>query len=44
MKVNKYDDPKFFSAYANLTRSVDGLDGAGEWPILKALIPNVKNQ
>src|SRR5690625_3678832 len=41
MKENKYDDPNFFSAYANMTRSVKGLDGAGEWPLLKALIPDL---
>ncbi|MEW9676910.1 class I SAM-dependent methyltransferase [Lentibacillus sp. L22] len=44
MKQNKYDDPNFFSAYEQMPRSVKGLEGAGEWHILKALIPNLKNK
>ncbi|NOG68989.1 bifunctional 2-polyprenyl-6-hydroxyphenol methylase/3-demethylubiquinol 3-O-methyltransferase UbiG [Roseicella sp. DB1501] len=34
-----YDDPDFFAAYAGLRRSVEGLDGAPEWPRLRALLP-----
>ena len=34
-----YDDPDFFAAYARLRRSVEGLDGAPEWPRLRALLP-----
>ena len=40
MKENKYDDPGFFEAYGKMTRSRDGLEGAGEWPALKPLLPN----
>lgn len=29
---NIYDDPQFFAGYATLARSVQGLDGAPEWP------------
>ena len=39
MKQNKYDDPEFFAAYSAMPRSVEGLDEAGEWPALKALMP-----
>jgi ubiquinone/menaquinone biosynthesis C-methylase UbiE len=44
MKQNKYDDANFFSAYENMPRSVKGLDGAGEWHILKELMPDMKNK
>lgn len=44
MKQNKYDDPKFFSAYEQMERSVMGLEGAGEWHILEELIPNLKDK
>lgn len=33
MKQNKYDDANFFSAYEQMPRSVQGLEGAGEWPV-----------
>lgn len=44
MKQNKYDDPKFFSAYEQMPRSINGLEGAGEWHILKELIPKLKDK
>ncbi len=44
MKQNKYDDPNFFSAYEQMSRSVKGLEAAGEWHILKELIPDVKDK
>lgn len=44
MKQNKYDDEKFFSKYQRMSRSVEGLDGAAEWPVLQALLPDVKNK
>lgn len=31
MKENKYDNPAFFEQYSKMSRSVDGLKGAGEW-------------
>lgn len=44
MKQNKYDDPNFFSAYEQMPRSIKGLEGAGEWHILKELIPDLKDK
>jgi SAM-dependent methyltransferase len=38
---NIYDNAGFFAGYAQLRRSVDGLDGAPEWPTLKAMLPDV---
>ncbi|NIG55888.1 bifunctional 2-polyprenyl-6-hydroxyphenol methylase/3-demethylubiquinol 3-O-methyltransferase UbiG [Chitinophaga sp. Cy-1792] len=40
MKENKYDDPQFFGAYSNMNRSQKGLEGAGEWHALKAMLPS----
>jgi SAM-dependent methyltransferase len=39
---NIYDDETFFAGYARLPRSVDGLDGAPEWPALRALLPELR--
>ncbi|MFE5323779.1 class I SAM-dependent methyltransferase [Paenibacillus sp. NPDC056579] len=44
MKQNKYDDPKFFSAYEQMPRSVQGLEAAGEWHVLKALLPELRDK
>ncbi|MGA9290291.1 MAG: class I SAM-dependent methyltransferase [Anaerobacillus sp.] len=44
MKQNKYDDSNFFSAYEQMPRSVKGLEGAGEWHILKEMIPNLEDK
>lgn len=44
MKQNKYDDAVFFSEYEKMPRSVKGLEGAGEWPVLKSLFPELKNK
>jgi ubiquinone/menaquinone biosynthesis C-methylase UbiE len=44
MKQNKYDDINFFSAYKNMERSVKGLEGAGEWHVLKELLPELQNK
>lgn len=41
MAQNIYDSPEFFEAYARLSRSVDGLDGAPEWPAVRALLPDL---
>lgn len=40
MKENKYDDSHFFSQYSQMSRSVDGLKGAGEWHVLKQMLPD----
>jgi SAM-dependent methyltransferase len=39
MTQNIYDNPDFFAGYARLPRSVSGLDGAAEWPRLRAMLP-----
>jgi SAM-dependent methyltransferase len=38
---NIYDRPDFFEGYSLLGRSVDGLDGAMEWPALRAMLPDM---
>jgi SAM-dependent methyltransferase len=42
MKQNKYDDVNFFLAYEKMPRSVKGLEGAGEWHVLKELLPELR--
>jgi SAM-dependent methyltransferase len=39
MTQNIYDDAGFFQNYSQLPRSQRGLDGAPEWPALRALLP-----
>ncbi|MFT3901783.1 MAG: class I SAM-dependent methyltransferase [Niabella sp.] len=40
MKENKYDEVLFFEQYAKMSRSQKGLDGAGEWYMLKEMLPD----
>jgi SAM-dependent methyltransferase len=40
MAQNIYDRPDFFDAYSRLRRSVEGLNGAAEWPAMRALLPD----
>ena len=40
MKENRYDDKAFFDQYSQMARSQQGLAGAGEWPTLRALLPD----
>src|SRR5579859_4808736 len=44
MTQNIYDDPEFFANYARLGRSVEGLDGAAEWPALRAMLPDLRRR
>jgi SAM-dependent methyltransferase len=44
MTQNVYDQPAFFDAYARMRRSVEGLDGAGEWPAVRALLPDLNGR
>ncbi|MDF2723739.1 MAG: SAM-dependent methyltransferase [Paenibacillus sp.] len=44
MKQNKYDDPGFFAKYSEMPRSVGGLDSAGEWPVFRALMPELRGK
>jgi ubiquinone/menaquinone biosynthesis C-methylase UbiE len=41
MAQNIYDNDEFFAGYARLPRSVEGLEGAPEWPALRALLPDL---
>lgn len=42
MTQNIYDNDEFFAGYSRLGRSVEGLDGAAEWPALRALLPELR--
>ncbi|MDU3336916.1 class I SAM-dependent methyltransferase [Paraclostridium bifermentans] len=44
MKENKYDDLKFFNKYSEMPRSKDGLESAGEWAILKEMLPKFNDK
>lgn len=44
MKENKYDDSGFFEKYSQMPRSVEGLQGAGEWHELKKLLPDFEGK
>jgi ubiquinone/menaquinone biosynthesis C-methylase UbiE len=44
MAQNIYDDPEFFAGYSRLDRSVRGLDGAPEWPAIRALLPDLSGK
>lgn len=40
MKENKYDDPGFYRQYSSMARSTEGLEAAGEWYVLKGMLPD----
>ena len=42
MAQNVYDQPDFFDAYGRMRRSVEGPDGAAEWPAIRALLPDLR--
>src|SRR3954452_20206340 len=42
MAQNIYDQPAFFQTYSRLSRSISGLDGAAEWPVLRAMLPDMR--
>ena len=42
MTQNIYDNEEFFAGYSRLRRSVEGLEGAPEWPALRALLPDLR--
>ena len=44
MKENKYDDPVFFEKYSHMSRSEQGLSGAGEWQTLEAMLPDFQGK
>jgi 2-polyprenyl-3-methyl-5-hydroxy-6-metoxy-1,4-benzoquinol methylase len=41
MAQNIYDDEVFFKANSHLERSLNGLEGAPEWPALRAMLPEL---
>ena len=41
MAQNIYDNDEFFAGYSRLSRSVEGLAGAPEWPALRRLLPDL---
>jgi len=41
MAQNIYDNPDFFAGYSTLPRQVHGLDGAPEWPAIRAMLPDL---
>ena len=41
MAQNIYDNPAFFAGYSGLPRQVHGLDGAPEWPAIRAMLPEL---
>ena len=41
---NHYNDPEFFEAYSQMSRSKNGLSGAGEWSQLEPLFPELKGK
>lgn len=41
MAQNIYDNPNFFAGYSQLPRQVRGLDGAPEWPTIRAMLPAI---
>ena len=40
MKENKYDNEAFFKKYSEMSRSSQGLKGAGEWSELQKVLPD----
>ena len=42
--MNQYDNPEFFAAYAQMSRSQYGLEGAGEWHQLEPLFPELSGK
>ncbi|MFO1162083.1 MAG: class I SAM-dependent methyltransferase [Reyranellaceae bacterium] len=44
MAQNIYDTAAFFEGYSQLPRSRHGLDGAPEWPAVRALLPDLRSK
>lgn len=44
MKENKYDNEAFFNQYSQMSRSQEGLKGAGEWHVLREMLPDFKGK
>ncbi|CAI0844541.1 class I SAM-dependent methyltransferase [Serratia quinivorans] len=44
MTQNIYDNQAFFDGYAQLSRSVHGLDGAPEWQTIRSILPDLQGK
>ncbi|MFQ3452431.1 class I SAM-dependent methyltransferase [Bradyrhizobium sp. UFLA01-814] len=44
MAQNIYDNPDFFAGYSQLPRQIRGLDGAPEWPSIRAMLPTISGK
>ena len=44
MKENKYDNDEFFRKYSEMSRSQNGLKGAGEWSELQKILPGFQDK
>jgi len=44
MTQNIYDNEAFFQGYSQLERSIEGLEGAAEWPAMRALLPDLRGR
>lgn len=44
MKENRYDDADFFARYSEIPRSREGLEAAGEWHTLRAMLPDFRGR
>jgi SAM-dependent methyltransferase len=44
MAQNIYDNNEFFAGYSQLPRQVHGLDGAPEWPVIRAMMPQLSGK
>ncbi|MFJ2983534.1 MULTISPECIES: class I SAM-dependent methyltransferase [unclassified Pseudomonas] len=44
MAQNIYDNPAFFAGYSQLPRQVLGLEGAPEWPTIRAMLPDLRDK
>lgn len=44
MKENKYNEKTFFEKYSQMSRSKQGLAGAGEWKTLEPLLPDFRGK
>jgi 2-polyprenyl-3-methyl-5-hydroxy-6-metoxy-1,4-benzoquinol methylase len=42
MTQNIYDNPDFFQEYSRMDRSLQGLEGAPEWPSLRSMLPDLQ--
>jgi SAM-dependent methyltransferase len=44
MKQNIYNDNTFFEKYSRMRRSIEGLEGAGEWKTLETMLPEFQDK